>query len=214
MAFQEKEVTYTSTNTYLTLNTLSDNTKNVWIVLHGIGFLSKYFLNYFKGLPPTENYIIAPQAPSKYYLGSNYKHVGASWLTKEKTALETGNVLRYLDQVLLNEQVPEGCKLIILGFSQGVSVATRWVTKSKIPCHELILYAGGIPAELTPEDFEFLMPSKPEIKIVVGDEDEFLSPERMEKERLKIASLFKGKATFIPFKGGHEVKRTVINQLI
>ncbi|WP_150451803.1 alpha/beta hydrolase [Arenibacter lacus] len=214
MPFQEKEVTYTSTNTYLTLNTLSDNTKNVWIVLHGIGFLSRYFINYFKGLPENENYIIAPQAPSKYYLGNNYKHVGASWLTKEKTTLETGNVLRYLDQVLINEQVPEDCRLIVLGFSQGVSVATRWVAKSKIPCNELILYAGGIPAELSPEDFEFLMPSNPEIKIVVGDSDQFLSPERMAKEHLRIESLFKGKAKLVPFEGGHEVKRTVINQLI
>ncbi|MDX1363225.1 alpha/beta hydrolase [Arenibacter latericius] len=210
---QEKQVTYTSTNTYLSLNTLDENTKNVWIVLHGIGFLSKYFIQYFKGLPKKENYIIAPQAPSKYYLGSNYKHVGASWLTKENTTEEIENVIRYLDEVLLNENIPADCRLIVLGFSQGVSIATRWVAKSKIPCNELVLYAGSIPAELKWTDFKFLAPIKTEIKIVYGEQDELLTPERLEKERPKIDALFQGRVKYIPFEGRHEVKQSIINNL-
>ncbi|MCM4168203.1 2-succinyl-6-hydroxy-2,4-cyclohexadiene-1-carboxylate synthase [Arenibacter antarcticus] len=211
---KEKNISYTTTNTYLCLNELNSSTKNVWIVLHGIGFLSKYFLKYFKGLPKEENYIIAPQAPSKYYLKSNYKHVGASWLTKENTEMETENVIRYLDQVLLNENIPEDCRLIVLGFSQGVSIATRWVAKSKIPCKELILYAGGVPAELTPSDFEFLMSMNPEVKIVLGKQDEYLTPQRLQKERPKIDALFQGRAKYILFEGGHEVNMNVINKLI
>lgn len=34
----EKKVKYTTTNTYETLNTLTNKTKNVWIVFHGIGY--------------------------------------------------------------------------------------------------------------------------------------------------------------------------------
>ena len=64
----EKQNTYTTTNTYTTLNNIGPKTKNVWIVFHGIGYLSRYFINYFNTLNPNENYIIAPQAPSKYYL--------------------------------------------------------------------------------------------------------------------------------------------------
>ncbi|HZH69980.1 MAG TPA: esterase, partial [Flavobacteriaceae bacterium] len=56
----EKEISYISTNTYSTLNSLTSNTKNVWIVCHGLGYLSRYFLKYFKSLPLEENYIIAP----------------------------------------------------------------------------------------------------------------------------------------------------------
>ena len=82
-------------NTYETLNDFTDETKNVWIVFHGIGYLSKYFLKYFDELNPLDNYIIAPQAPSKYYLNSSYKHVGASWLTKENTETEINNNLNY-----------------------------------------------------------------------------------------------------------------------
>ena len=95
----EKQVSYKSTNTYQTLNSYKHTTKNVWLVFHGLGFLSRYFLRHFEILNPTENYIICPQAPSKFYLGEDFKHVGACWLTKEDTVLETSNVLRYIDSL-------------------------------------------------------------------------------------------------------------------
>src|SRR5690606_20717142 len=114
---KEKQISYTSSNTYSTMNTLNERTKNVWIVFHGIGFLSRYFIKYFEGLPKDENYIIAPQAPSKYYLNKDFKHVGASWLTKEHTVLDTGNVLNYMDKLFASEKIPAHCQLIVLGFS-------------------------------------------------------------------------------------------------
>ncbi len=91
----EKQVSYTNTNTYHTLNKYTSKTKNVWLVFHGMGYLSRYFIQYFSQLDATENFIVAPQAPSKYYQGKNFKHVGASWLTRENTLLETENVLAY-----------------------------------------------------------------------------------------------------------------------
>ncbi len=88
-----KNVEYTSTNTYSTLNNLTSETKTVWLVCHGIGYLSRYFIRLFDSLDPQKNYIIAPQAPSKYYKDDNYRKVGASWLTKENTLIDTQNVL-------------------------------------------------------------------------------------------------------------------------
>lgn len=211
---KEKQISYTSTNTYLSLNSLGKDTKNVWFVLHGIGFLSKFFIKYFQGLPKDENYIIAPQAPSKYYLDSKYTHVGASWLTRENRELEAGNVIRYLDGVYKEENIPPNCRLIVLGFSQGVSIAARWVAKSRIPCKELILYAGAIPEELTAEDFDFLTPLNTKIKIVWGTTDEFLDTQRLKKERVKIDNLFHGRTEFIRFEGGHEINTKVINELL
>ncbi|MEX0314770.1 MAG: esterase, partial [Allomuricauda sp.] len=102
----EKIVSYTSKNSYLTMNQLTNKTRNVWVVFHGIGYLSKYFIKYFEGLDSTENYIIAPQAPSKYYLKNEYKYVGASWLTKENTTLEIENVMNYVDSVFEAESIP------------------------------------------------------------------------------------------------------------
>jgi predicted esterase len=214
MDYSENTVTYTSKNSYATSNTLTDQTKNVWLVLHGIGYLSRYFLKYFDELPPEENYIIAPQAPSKYYLNNQYHHVGASWLTKVDTERETENVLTYLDAVLAAESIPSKCHLIIFGFSQGVSIATRWIAQRQLYCHQLIVYAGGIPSELRPSDFEFLLAKNTRVICIVGNKDEYLTETRRNEEFKKIKELFDGKAQQIIFDGGHEIKKEIVNQLI
>ncbi|HMB63042.1 MAG TPA: hypothetical protein VKN36_08220 [Eudoraea sp.] len=213
MIAREKKVSYRATNSYSTLNDLTQRTKNVWFVFHGIGFLSRYFLKYFRELPPDDNYIVAPQAPSKYYLNGAYNHVGASWLTKDNTEAGTENILNYMDGILLAENVPEHCKIFVFGFSQGVSIAMRWVALRKIACDHLVLYAGGIPPELTRNDFDFI-PQEGKVTIIVGDSDEYLTRERLVKERHKISLLFGEKATYIMFPGGHEVKMELINSLI
>ena len=214
MSQQEKQVTYQTTNSYTTLNKLSNTTKNIWIVLHGIGYLSKYFLKYFDELPSDENYIIAPQAPSKYYLNNEYRHVGASWLTKEHTSMGVENVISYLDAVYKAENIDQDYNLIVFGFSQGVSIATRWVAKKQLKCHQLILYAGGIPNEFTTNDFKFLVTNNTTVKILVGNTDEHLNSERRQKESKKIALLFEGRAKQLIFDGGHEIKKELINNLV
>jgi predicted esterase len=196
------------------LNDLTPATENVWVVFHGIGYLSRYFIRYFDGLPEAANYIIAPQAPSKYYLDNDYKNVGASWLTKENTDVETRNDLAFLEAVMEQENIPDRCRLIVLGFSQGVSIAMRWVAQRKLPCHHLVLYAGGIPEELQASDFTFLMEAKGKITSVVGDSDAFLTPERRVGEMEKLQRLFHGKAKTVVFKGGHTMNKELLSALI
>jgi len=214
MSNPEKTVTYSTENTYLTKNELTPKTKNVWLIFHGIGYLSRYFVKYFEGLDMEENYLIVPQAPSKYYLKNEYKYVGASWLTKENTAMEVKNVLNYIDAVLEAEHIPEKVNFMVFGFSQGGSIATRWLAGKKVRCKLLVLYAGGIPNELTASDFDFLDYDSTEVKIIYGDQDEFLTPERLKGEKVKIDELFQGQAEIITFKGGHEVKPEIIAKLL
>lgn len=209
-----KTITYSTTNSYETLNNIGPKTKNVWIVFHGLGYLSRYFLNHFKELEADENYIIAPQAPAKYYLKNEFKHVGASWLTKEDTKQETQNVMTYINAIMKEETLPKNCKLIIFGFSQGVSIAARWVANYQIPCNKLVFYAGGIPNELTPSDFLFLSDTETEIIGIIGDSDEYLTEERVKSETEKMNSLFHRKAKQITFNGGHEIKKEIINSLV
>jgi len=208
----EKSVRYNSTNTYETLNDFTDKTKNIWVVFHGIGYLSKYFLKYFDELNPVDNYIIAPQAPSKYYLNNSYKHVGSSWLTKENTEIEIKNNLKYLDAILAKEMILSTCNLIIFGFSQGVSMAVRWVAQRKIVCDQLVLYAGGIPNELNEKDFAHL--GNTQVTIIIGNQDEYLTKERLSIEREKSRTIFNGRAKEHIFNGGHVVKKELINSLI
>tara|TARA_R100001369_G_scaffold87479_2_gene123070 strand:- start:20417 stop:21055 length:639 start_codon:yes stop_codon:yes gene_type:complete len=208
----EKKVSYKFTNTYMTLNERTSKTKNVWVVFHGIGYLSKYFLKYFKGLYPEENYLIAPQAASKYYLNGKYTHVGASWFTKDNTQQEVENAMNYLEEVYKAEDLESTTNLIILGYSQGVSVATRWVSKKKIECSHLILCSGGLPKELNPEDFKHLKTSK--ISMLYGNEDPFMDKERLHNEKLRLKEIFPENLTIIPFNGVHEMKPSIIETLV
>ena len=205
----EKELTYICSKSYSTLNTLSEKTKNVWFVCHGMGYLSRYFLKYFKDLDPDENYIIAPQAPNKYYLNPKFTHVGASWLTRENTQAEIENILNYLDAIWQAEAVSNSKRIFILGYSQGVSIASRWVARRKINCDRLILLSGGIPKELIPEDFSFL--NQTQITQCYGINDEYLNEERIAYERNRCEALFGDALEIIPFDGPHEVNVPLIN---
>lgn len=214
MDSQEKEISYETTNSYSTLNTLTSDTKNVWFVCHGMGYLSRYFLKYFEDLNSEENYIIAPQAQSKYYVKPNSKHVGASWLTKENTLKETDNVMRYFDAILESENIPCEKHLIVLGYSQGVSVALRYIAKTKLQCQQIALLSGGIPHELQPEHFDFLE-STTKVSLIYGTNDAYLDDARILKETEKAAHLFGNlNLKVIPFAGVHEVKKELIHNLI
>ncbi|SRX75957.1 alpha/beta hydrolase [Aequorivita antarctica] len=202
----EKEASYNTTNTYSTLNTLTEKTKNVWMVFHGMGYLSKYFISYFSELNAEENFIIAPQAPSKYYQGKNFKHVGASWLTRENTITETQNILNYVDAVFGKELSDVKPNLIVLGYSQGVSIAMRWVASRKIQCDTLILHSGGIPNELQTQDFEFLKPTA-QVIYLYGNKDQYITEARETEEKLKGSKLFQNRLKIEVFEGIHEVNR-------
>lgn len=207
----EKQVSYQTTNTYSTLNSLTEKTKTVWVVFHGIGYLSRYFLKYFRHVNQEENYIIAPQAPSKYYLNGKYEHIGASWATRENTEMEIENVLSYLDEIYENEGLENAPRLVLFGYSQGVSIVSRWVARRKINCEKLIYHSGRLPEELKAENFSFLENTK--IRFVYGTEDPFVNQEFLKSEEKRIKELFPKNLKFIPFDGGHEVDKDVIQKL-
>ena len=203
---EEKTVSYTTTNTYYTLNTFSEKTTKIWIVCHGISYLSSYFLEHFKSLNPEENYIIAPQAPSKYYQDKRYKYIGASWFTRLNIEFETQNIINYLNQVYQTEaktKMNHDLKLIIMGYSQGVSAITRWLAKVPINCSALILHSGSVPKEFDNQTFEYLKEAK--VYCVYGDADDYLSKNKMKEELNYLKELFDKSLEVMCFEGKHEV---------
>ncbi|TBW26656.1 alpha/beta hydrolase [Gramella sp. KN1008] len=206
----EKSVAYQIKNSYSVLNEHTSQTKNIWLVFHGIGYLSRYFLKYFKHLDPQENYIIAPQAQSKYYLNGEYKHVGASWLTRENLEEEIENVLNYLDAIYEAENLSEVDNLNILGYSQGVSVATRFVARRKIKCKNLIMHSGKVPEELHNKDFSFLKNTG--FSFIYGTQDEYLKAGIVEAEEKRLKQIFPHNLDILKFKGGHMVNTEMISK--
>lgn len=207
-----KTVTYNNVNTYETLNKYTTNTKNVWLVFHGIGYLSRFFVRHFSKLSPEDNYIICPQAPSKYYKDNTYKRVGASWLTRENTAIETENVLNYIDAIMSNEAIDfNTVNFIVLGYSQGVSIATRWLALRKRFCHKLIMVSGVFPKELNGEFFTYL----PNLKTVhsVGLSDEIFDPINVKKQENRIQSFFP-QVKFINHNKGHILNPSLLDRYL
>lgn len=207
----QKEVSYQSKNTYDTLNELTSDTKTVWLVFHGIGYLSRYFIRFFQNLDPVENYIIAPQAPSKYYKNNEYNRVGTSWLTKENTKTETENVLRYVDAVITEERLPKNSRLCVLGYSQGVSIASRWISSRKINCDAFLLISGGFPTELCKEDFTFLT-EKTKITHILGENDPYFEKSNVVKEKIRVKEILP-QITFKTHPGGHELDIKTIKDI-
>lgn len=212
MNSQEKEITYKTSSSYSTLNELTERTKTVWFVCHGMGYLSRYFLKYFKGLNTDENYIIAPQAPSKYYIQPKM-HVGANWLTRDDTGTGMLNILNYFDSVFEAEKIPKDINLIVLGYSQGVSVAMRYLAQRQLQCNQLVLHSGGIPKELTANDFKYLSKDT-KVKLIYGTEDEYLDEARILIETERTKELFGNLVTILPFEGKHVVNVDYINHLV
>lgn len=210
MSSKEIEVNYQTTNTYSTLHRLTAQTEYVWIACHGISYLSRYFIKYFNELDAEKNYIIAPQAPAKYYQTKAFRYVGASWLTKENKATEIENVLNYLDAVYEKENLA-GKKIILLGYSQGVSMVMRWLQRRNLTCAHLILHSGSIPDEFTAEDFQEKIQTK--VHLVYGNSDEYIHSEKLDLQFRLAKKLFDGKLDIHEFDGKHEVSREILQKI-
>ena len=205
----EKLLSYNTTQPYEVLNSNTGKTKRVWVVFHGIGFLSRYFLRYFSHLDPAENYVIAPQAPSLYYLDTDYRHVGASWLTREHTQRNMANLLNYLDALYHQESLEKAPHLTLMGYSQGVSVLCRWIAGRKISCNRLMLYAGRVPSELQPQDFDHLSKQSP-VEVYLGTDDPFVAMQSGPAPESRLDELFGHRLQMIHYPGGHELKKEYI----
>lgn len=88
---QKNNITVNRTADYYTLGDLS-NANTIWFVLHGYGYLAKYFIKKFEPILSSSVAIVAPEALSRFYSnGVGYDgRVGASWMTKESREDEIG----------------------------------------------------------------------------------------------------------------------------
>jgi len=185
-----KTVHYEHQNTYEILNPITPQTENIWVCFHGLGYLASFFKRYFTGLDASTNAVVVLQAPSKFYLSSDFKHVGASWLTRVDTAQEMGNNLRYIKAVLKQESIYGDRRLVLLGYSQGVSIATRFLAQYHHDIKALIMHSGSIPAELDEQTALHFKNHCNRFIHIVGLRDAYVNGEVVAREKNKIAMLF------------------------
>jgi len=201
---------------YYTLNEVTPDTRYVWVVCHGYAQLASFFVKKFDFLDPAQHFFIAPQGLSRFYLDNTYGRVGASWMTKEDRELDLANQKAYFDAIFdpLFENIDfDHYRLILFGFSQGVSTISRMAAHKKWPFYRMILWAGSFPKELTMEDFAYLAPPCGVISCI-GREDIYYSEQVLAQEKIRLRAIFAGNLEMHTFKGKHEVVKEELARLV
>ena len=195
---------------YATLGSLSDATRQVWIVCHGYGQLAEDFIRYVSILDDGTRYIVAPEALSRFYVKGGSGKVGASWMTREDRENEIQDYVRYLDTLyddVFRRAERRSVSLHVLGFSQGVATAARWAALGKGHPDHLVLWAEFLPPEFDPQSAKPLRDLH--VTSVYGVNDEYLQPGAVEShtERLQGLGL-----TFdvVAFDGGHRMDKETL----
>lgn len=169
--------------TYNTLGELTSQTKNIWVVCHGYGQLSEYFIKNFECLDRESNFIIAPQALSKFYIGGFTGRVGASWMTKFNREAEIENYVNLLSDIYRQEVAEKDisqCKIILFGFSQGTATITRWALQSGLHFDALVLWAGSFPHDVDHEMAAKKLDGK-DFRFAIGTQDGFFNEKRIKE---------------------------------
>jgi len=209
----KNEILVTKKASYYSSQKPSKSINQVWIICHGYGQLAEYFLEWFKPVFSEKTLIVAPEGLHRFYIKGFSGRVGASWMTKQDRLNDIEDYVNYLNEVYLEikNMVSPSCFIHVLGFSQGVSTAIRWICKSKLQLNSLSLLAGKIP-----EDIDYNLYSKKintlNPKIIFGNNDEFYSTKSINDELnfIKSSGLnFK----YIEFDGGHKLKKNIITKL-
>lgn len=193
-------------STYGKLNT---ETKAIWLVFHGYGYLSEYFIRKFTHLP--SSYILVAEGLSHFYLEGFSGKVGANWMTAYEREDEIADYIAYINQVV-EKYIPNNktiCKINVVGFSQGAATASRWYQQTKLKVNNFIIWSNVLEKE--DEDVKFL---QNHIYFVHGDKDEFiLKNEKMNNEFKQYLKEKSSSAKIIEFDGGHEIPKDVIADL-
>ena len=146
---KQHELNTQRTARYFTLGSLNENTKEVWIVLHGFAQLAATFLQHFEPFASNDKFIVAPEALNRFYTKGYSGNVGATWMTKEAREHDIQDNHHYLNTLVKQLNINRTTtKVIVLGFSQGVATLTRWLHLSNFAPDCLVMYAGEMAYEL------------------------------------------------------------------
>lgn len=185
------------------------NAKKVWVALHGYGQLVPYFIRPFHVLDPKTNFVIAPEGLHRFYLNGTSGRVGASWMTKEERLQDIEDYLQYLDDVY-KKMVPEDAYKVLLGFSQGVATASRWLNLTQNKFDTFIQWAGVFPPDLKSEELKHM--HEVQHYYVYGNNDPYFSEEKMKEIKKKFHE-WQLSLELLTFEGNHQLDANVLTEI-
>jgi predicted esterase len=190
-----------------------DNIEEVWLVVHGYGQLSNFFIQSFSTLASDKILIVAPEGLHRFYLEGMSGRVGASWMTKEERLVDVEDYLAYLDDVYKRyiSVYGDSVKVRILGFSQGTSTICRWFMHTKNRVDTIILWSGMMPPDfiITPSHYQ----KWPNVYLIFDPEDPHFQQEHFQ---LQINWLTKNNLAYTTLQSsdGHRVSEQGLELLL
>jgi predicted esterase len=194
---------------YFTIGQLNEHTKEVWFVLHGYAQLASDFIKDFDVLDNGCRFIIAPEGLNRFYAKGFGGRPAATWMTSEDRQHEISDYLCFLETLYSSFDIKPQTRVVILGFSQGVTTASRFIHHTNHRITEFVIYSGEIGAELASPLSEKIKALS--VVYITGNKDPFITPEKHERV---YALMRDTNARIIEFDGGHEVKREVLQQIV
>lgn len=202
----KKQIYIPKTHKYSQLGECSKKTESVWIVLHGYGMLSEYFIKKFECIMNDRTVVIAPEGNNRFYLENNYYRVGASWMTKldkEKDIEDNISFIQTLYSNIIDEIGHSNFKLNTLGFSQGGATLVRWIMSNSINVDSLILWGSDIPKDCLIEEKKSRWNSI-DVKLVIGSQDEYINEENKQKV-INLINSYELKYKLVEYEGSHKI---------
>ena len=213
---KEHRLTTTRRARYYTLGDTVDAADDIWFVIHGFGQLAGPFLRQFERISRPRRLLVAPEALNRYYskVGPSGTHadaeVGATWMTKEDRENEIADYVDFLDAVF-EEFVTPGARITVLGFSQGVATAARWLASGRGRTDRFVVWAGTLPPDLELESLGARLAGAPLI-LVSGSGDQYARWVNLAENRARLSAA--GIAfELLGFDGGHRLDDATLDLL-
>jgi predicted esterase len=210
MTQQSKHIETTKTARYYTLGNVNSETKNIWMILHGYAQQGETFIQQFKNFAEQGDYIVAPEGLSKFYTKGLLGAVGASWMTKEDRENEIKDNIKYLEKLYDAEiaSINNNATIHLLGFSQGASTLTRFISFKNPKLQHIWVCAGDIPTDIHWENFKHITDNAT-LHILLGKQDPLIAPEKVVElsERLQQNKI---KFALHEFDGAHEMNMDIL----
>ncbi|GAK94301.1 hypothetical protein JCM19298_1429 [Nonlabens ulvanivorans] len=100
------------------------------------------------------------------------------------------NNLNYIDAVLKEEHLYNDQRIVLMGYSQGVSIATRFLLHYNSPVKALVMHSGSIPNEFNGLDADKFKELSSRNIHISGTRDEYVTADLIQRENKKIEMLF------------------------
>ncbi len=184
------------------------------LLLHGLGQRAHRVAERLEPSVPEGVCLVVPEALSRALPRPGAERAGASWSTGEDADADLTDNARYLDDLTdeLTERLSVDARRVLLGFSQGGLTAARWLGRRARAWDRMVVWGSALPADVDRPRLRAHL-GDAELVVAVGDQDPFVTPERLEQARVDYTAL-RPDWRHHPFAGGHEMRGDTLAELL